>query len=70
LEISPLWIGSKKGEYEDKRNWKEYNEELVMRGYFYFNPEFLNKWNEEIKQMKDKLRGEWILGAISILENR
>lgn len=25
---------------------------------------------EEIKQMKDKLRGEWILGAISILENK
>ena len=24
---------------------------------------------DEIKQMKDKLRGEWILGAISILEN-
>jgi hypothetical protein len=41
----------KKRAYIDNRDWKAYTEELVMRGYFYFNPEFLNKWNEELKQM-------------------
>jgi len=41
----------KKKRYKDNRNWKEYNEELVMRGYFYFNPEFLLTWNDEIKQL-------------------
>lgn len=38
-------------EYLDNRDWPKYNTDLVMRGYFYFNPEFLGKWNEEIKQM-------------------
>jgi hypothetical protein len=37
--------------YIDKRDWKKYNRELVMRGYFYINPKFLLTWNEEIKQM-------------------
>ena len=41
----------KKRKYIDKRNWTEYNEELVMRGYFYINPSFLETWNDEIKQM-------------------
>ena len=31
----------KKRKYIDKRNWKKTNEKYVMRGYFYFNPEFL-----------------------------
>jgi len=29
-----------------------------MRGYFYFNPEFLDKWNEEIEQMNAGKVGE------------
>jgi len=37
--------------YIDNRNWPEYNEELVMRGYFYFNPQFLLTWNEELVKM-------------------
>ena len=41
----------KKRKFEDKRNWKETNERYVMRGYFYFNPEFLLTWNDEIKRM-------------------
>ena len=47
-----------KREYKDKRNWKEYNEELIERGYFYFNPRFLDKWNEEINQMNTGKVGE------------
>lgn len=42
---------ARKKRREDNRNWKEYNEELVTRGYFYFNPEFLFVWNEELKKM-------------------
>jgi hypothetical protein len=26
--------------YQDKRNWKEYNEKLVRRGEFYLSLEF------------------------------
>jgi len=48
----------KRRKYVDNRNWKEYNEELVMRGYFYFNPKFLLKWNEEIEQMNAGKIGE------------
>ena len=41
----------KKRKYEDNRDWKEINEKYVMRGYFYFNPEFLISWNDELKNM-------------------
>ena len=41
----------KRKKYIDKRNWVEYNEELVKRGEFYINPRFLDTWNYEIKQM-------------------
>ncbi len=41
----------KKRIFIDNRNWKEYNEELVLRGVYYISPEFLYTWNEEIKQM-------------------
>lgn len=42
---------AKKKRYIDNRDWKEYNEELVMRGYFYFSPEFLLTWNDELTRM-------------------
>jgi len=42
---------AKIGKYIDNRNWLEYNEELVMRGYFYFNPQFLLTWNDELTKM-------------------
>lgn len=44
-------MGKKKRKYIDKRNWKKYNEKLVMRGYFYINPAFLLTWNDEINKM-------------------
>ena len=40
-----------KKRFGDKRNWKETNEKYVMRGYFYFNPEFLLTWNDELAKM-------------------
>ncbi len=32
-----------KGKGKDKRNWKEYNEQLVVRGMFYLDLEFVKK---------------------------
>lgn len=58
----------KKRGYFDNRNWKEYNEELIMRGYFYFNPEFLDKWNEEIEQMNNRKVGEPYLYPESMIK--
>jgi len=37
--------------FEDKRNWKEYNEQLIRRGEFYINPTFLETWDEEIEEL-------------------
>lgn len=54
--------------YEDKRNWPKYNEELVMRGYFYINPAFLSTWNEEIEQMNAGKVGEPYLYPNSMIE--
>jgi len=48
----------KKKKYIDKRDWKKYNEELVMRGYFYINPTFLDTWNDEIIQMNSGKVGQ------------
>ncbi|HLD19563.1 MAG TPA: IS5 family transposase [Candidatus Nanoarchaeia archaeon] len=42
---------NKRKKYRDKRNWKEYNQKLVKRGEFYINPQFLETWNKETKQM-------------------
>ena len=37
--------------YRDKRNWKEYNEELVIRETFFFDLDFAGKWDTELKRM-------------------
>src|SRR3989344_4880019 len=59
---------SNKKRYIDNRDWKIYNQELVMRGYFYFNPEFLSKWNDEIKQANAGKVGEPYLYPISMIK--
>ena len=38
--IMPRWGKT----YRDKRNWKEYNEELVIRGKFFFDFDFVDQW--------------------------
>jgi hypothetical protein len=55
-------------EKEDGRNWQEYNEELVLRGEFYFNPAFLETWSEEIRQMNAGKVGEPYLYPASMIE--
>ena len=37
--------------YEDKRNWPEYNGQLVRRGWFYLSTSFLEHWDEELENM-------------------
>ena len=42
--------------FEDKRNWKVYHEELIIRGEFFFDFDFLENWDDELIQMnKDKV---------------
>lgn len=50
------------------RNWKEYNKELVLRGYFYINPRFLTDWNNEIKQMNANKVGNPYLYPETMIE--
>lgn len=57
-----------KKRYEDNRNWKEYNEELVKRGEFYINPIFLETWIEEIEQMNAGKVGQPYLYPNSMIE--
>src|SRR3989338_7783286 len=58
----------KKRKYIDNRNWKEYNEELVLRGVYYINPEFLYLWNDEIKKMNAEKVGEPYLYPESMIK--
>ena len=37
--------------YKDKRNWREYNEKLVRRGWFYLSTGFLEHWDKELEEM-------------------
>ena len=37
--------------FVDKRNWKKYNEELVVRGEFYIDFDWAESWNNELEQM-------------------
>ncbi len=46
-----------KNEYEDKRNWPEYNEQLVVRGTFYLDFSLFKDWDEELECMNKGKRG-------------
>ena len=39
------------GHYEDKRDWREYNERLVKRGEMYLSLDFLRSWGENLEKM-------------------
>jgi hypothetical protein len=43
--------------YEDKRNWPEYNEQLVRRGWFYLSTGFLELWDRELEDMNQGKNG-------------
>jgi hypothetical protein len=40
-----------------KRNWKEYNEELVRRGELLFDPRFLSGWRGELERSNEGKEG-------------
>jgi hypothetical protein len=54
--------------YKDKRNWKEYNKELVFRGEILINPVFLKNWNKEVNQMNARKIGQPYLYPESMIE--
>lgn len=37
--------------FVDNRDWKPYNEELVVRGEFYLDFDFVDNWNKELEEM-------------------
>ena len=41
----------------DNRNWPEYNEQLVVRGEFYLDFDFVKNWDKELKQMNKGKHG-------------
>lgn len=43
--------------YKDKRNWPEYNEQLVRRGWFYLSTDYVKNWDEELKKMNNHKNG-------------
>lgn len=46
-----------KRKIKDNRNWKQYNEELVVRGEFYLDLKFVSNWNKELEKMNKEKRG-------------
>lgn len=44
-------------EYVDDRDWPEYNEELVVRGKFLLDLDWVESWHEELEEMNDGKRG-------------
>lgn len=43
--------------FEDKRNWKKVNEELVVRGEFLLDLEWVRSWDKELEQMNEGKKG-------------
>jgi len=39
--------------FVDRRNWANYNEQLVIRGEFYLDCEWVRAWNSELKEMNE-----------------
>jgi len=66
--------------FKDKRNWKIYHEELIIRGEFFFDFDFLENWNQELVKMNKSKRGHpfeypnslfyWLSPMYSFLDSR
>ncbi len=54
--------------HKDKRNWKEYNEQLIARGEFYIDPIFLKTWALELAEMNLKKIGKPFIYPDSLIE--
>jgi hypothetical protein len=42
---------------EDNRDWPEYNEQLVRRGWFYLCTDFVENWDKELEKMNKHTNG-------------
>mgnify|MGYP003394176647 CR=1 FL=1 len=51
------WKSSTGRPYEDKRDWPEYNEELVVRGEFFLDLDWVDSWDDELEKMNECKRG-------------
>lgn len=67
-------------EFKDKRDWKIYNEELIIRGEFFVDFDFIADWDNEISRMNKGKLGhpyeypnslfEWASPMYSFLDSR
>ena len=56
--IKPKHKGKRWGKkFEDKRNWKSYNEELCVRGEFLLDLDWVKSWHKEVAEMNEGKRG-------------
>lgn len=53
---------------EDQRDWPNYNEELVVRGEFFLELEWVQSWGREVAIMNDGKRGAPYLFPESLIE--
>jgi hypothetical protein len=54
--------------YEDKRNWKQYNEEMVLRGCFLLDVSWVKSWYEELSEMNKNKHGAPFIFPNSLIE--
>jgi hypothetical protein len=54
--------------FVDKRNWQEYNEQLVVRGEFLLDLDWVESWHAELEQMNEDKVGRPYLFPKSLIE--
>jgi len=54
--------------YKDRRDWKSYSEELVVRGEFLLELDWVRSWDEEILKMNMGKRGAQYIFPESLIE--
>lgn len=52
----------------DKRNWPQYNEELVVRGQFFLDVDWVESWDDELASMNNGKRGRPFVFPESLIE--
>jgi hypothetical protein len=58
----------RKKKRQDKRDWKKENEKYVKRGEFYINPQFLETWLDDLRDMNTYKVGQPFLYPDSLIE--
>jgi hypothetical protein len=69
-----------KSDYVDNRNWKIYQDELILQGEFFMDLKFLENWDSEISKMNQGKKGspykypnslfEWLSPIYSFFSSR